>query len=94
MLSIPAATSLAIAYTVLVSLFSESVGKDHQGWVMGLTGAISAFSFGLSGLVAGLLVDINVSAPIWLSIILLLISAIAVYFTTNTSRLVFKDKSA
>ena len=93
-LSIPAATSLAIAYTVLVSLFSESVGKDQQGWVMGLTGAISAFSFGLSGLVAGLLVDINVSAPIWLSIILLLISVIEVYFTTNASKLGFRDKPA
>jgi MFS transporter, DHA1 family, tetracycline resistance protein len=82
-LSIPAATCLAIAYSVLVSLFSGSVDKDQQGWVMGLTGAISAFSFGLSGLVAGLLVDINVSAPIWLSLILLIISIISVYFTAD-----------
>lgn len=85
-LSIPAATSLAIAYTVLVSLFSGAVDKDKQGWVMGLTGAISAFSFGLSGLVAGVLVDIHVSAPIWLSIILLLMSVIAVYFTTDSAK--------
>jgi len=77
-LSIPAATCLAIAYSVLVSLFSGAVAKDQQGWVMGLTGAISAFSFGLSGIVAGLLVDINVSAPIWLSVILLRISVVSV----------------
>jgi MFS family permease len=86
-LSIPAATSLAIAYTVLVSLFSNAVDKDKQGWVMGLTGAISAFSFGLSGVVAGLLVGINVSAPIWLSIILLLISVIAVYLTKDAEKI-------
>ena len=54
---------------------------------MGLTGAISAFSFGLSGLVAGLLVDINVSAPIWLSVCLLLMSAIAVNLTKDTSKI-------
>ncbi len=77
-LSIPAATFLAIAYSVLVSLFSEAVSKDQQGWVMGLTGAITAFSFGLSGLVAGVLVDIDVSAPIWLSLLMLAISVISV----------------
>ena len=82
-LSIPAATCLAIAYSVLVSLFSDAVNKDQQGWVMGLTGAISAFSFGLAGLVAGFLVDINASAPIWLALILLIISVISVYFTTD-----------
>lgn len=82
-LSIPAATSLAISYSVLVSLFSDAVNKNQQGWVMGLTGAISAFSFGLAGVVAGFLVGINVSAPIWLALILLLISVISVYFTAD-----------
>lgn len=89
-LSIPAATCLAIAYSVLVSLFSEAVDRTKQGWVMGLTGAISAFSFGLSGLVAGLLVDINVSAPIWLSLILLFISVICVYFTADRKHEIIK----
>jgi DHA1 family tetracycline resistance protein-like MFS transporter len=81
-LAIPAATCLAIAYSVQVSLLSGAVGKDQQGWIMGITGSISAFSFGLAGLIAGFLVDINVSAPIWLAMILICISVISVYFTS------------
>jgi MFS family permease len=84
-LSVPAATCLAVAYSVLISLFSDAVNKDQQGWVMGLTGAISAFSFGSAGLVAGFLVDINVSAPLWLALMLLFISIISVYFTADNN---------
>lgn len=83
-LAVPAATLLAIGYSVLVSLFSDAVGFDKQGWVMGLTGAISAFAFGSAGLVAGFLVDIDVSAPLWLALILLLISLISVYISLQT----------
>lgn len=78
---IPAATSLAISYSVLISLFSESVSKEKQGWIMGVSGAIGAFAFGISGLLAGILVDINVAAPLWVSAILLLFAVIAVYYT-------------
>jgi hypothetical protein len=44
-----------------------------------LTGTTSAFSFGLSGLAAGLLVDVNISAPVWLPLLLLLFSVATVY---------------
>jgi MFS family permease len=81
-LSVPSATCLAISYSVLISLFSESVSKDKQGWVMGMTGAIGAFAFGASGLIAGILVDVNASAPLWLALILLFFSVISLYFTT------------
>lgn len=76
---IPAATCLAISYSVLISLFSEAVSKDKQGWIMGVAGAISAFAFGASGLIAGILVDIDVSAPLWLATGLLFLSVAAFY---------------
>jgi hypothetical protein len=49
---------------------------------MGMTGAIGAFAFGASGLIAGILVDVNASAPLWLALILLFFSVISLYFTT------------
>lgn len=77
-LSLPSATCLAISYSVLISLFSGAVSEDKQGWVMGVTGAISAFAFGVSGLVAGVLVDVSASAPLWITIVLLIVSAMTV----------------
>lgn len=84
--SIPAATCLAISYSVLISLFSESVSKDQQGWVMGLTGSIGAFAFGLSGILAGLLVDFGAGTPIWVAVIILAMSAFSIYFTNTSKR--------
>lgn len=80
-LSVPVSTSLSIAYSVLISLFSETVGKDKQGWVMGIAGAITAFAFGISGLIAGILVNIHVTAPLWLSFVFFLISMISICLT-------------
>lgn len=82
-LGIPAATSLAISYSVLISLFSEQVDKDKQGWVMGLTGAVSAFSFGISGLTAGLLAHFSAATPIWLAFGCVAISAISMFISTR-----------
>jgi len=80
MLAIPAATSLAIGYSVLVSLFSEQVDKSKQGWIMGLTGAISAFSFGVTGLGAGILAEFGVATPLWVALGCLIISVLALVF--------------
>ena len=82
-LSIPAATALAIAYSVMTTLFSNEVGVEKQGWIMGLTGALTAFSFGLSGLIAGVIVNFGASVPIWLAFICLTISAIIVSLTVK-----------
>ena len=83
-LSIPAATSLAIGYSVLISLFSQEVDKNKQGWIMGLTGAISAFSFGITGLTAGMLVNLGANTPIWFAFVCLVISTFAIYFSTKS----------
>ena len=80
-LSVPAATSLAISYSVLISLFSEAVNKDQQGWVMGVTGAIGAFAFGISGLIAGVLINVDAAAPLWFAFLLLIVSVFSIYFT-------------
>jgi MFS family permease len=79
-LSVPAATCLALAYSVLVSLFSNAVDKEKQGWVMGLTGAIGALSFGLTGILAGVIVDYGTNIPIWIACICLGASCFSILF--------------
>ncbi|HEV2613588.1 MAG TPA: MFS transporter [Gammaproteobacteria bacterium] len=79
-LAIPAATSLAIGYSVLVSLFSEQVDKNKQGWIMGLTGAISAFSFGVTGLGAGVLAKFGAATPLWVALGCLIISILSLIY--------------
>ena len=82
-MGIPAATCLAISYSVLISLFSQEVNKEKQGWVMGLTGAISAFSFGITGLTAGLLANLSAVTPLWLAFGSVTFSAIAMIVLTG-----------
>lgn len=85
-LSVPAATGLAISYSVLTTLFSNEVGSDKQGWIMGLTGAIGAFSFGITGLIAGIIANLGVTAPIWLAFVCLTLSAFIVYVSSKVTK--------
>ncbi len=76
-MGIPAATCLAISYSVLISLFSEQADRNRQGWIMGLTGAISAFSFGITGLFAGLFASLTAATPLWIAFGLVVFSMIS-----------------
>ncbi len=80
LMAIPAAMGLAGGYAVLISRFSDQVDPSKQGRIMGLTGAIAAFSFGVIGLVEGLLTDINTSAPMWTACIGLLLGLLYCLF--------------
>lgn len=64
---IPIGAAIAVAYTAIISIFSNRVPADAQGWVMGITGSIMAFSFGLMGLLSGLLANIYIALPIIIS---------------------------
>lgn len=86
LISVPAATGLALSFTVLTTMFSNSVSSEKQGWIMGLTGAIGAFSFGVTGLGAGFVANLGASAPIWVAFILLTISAVVISILTNVNK--------
>ena len=60
------------AYSAQISIFSNQVDATKQGWIMGLTGAISFFAFGVSGLVAGVLADVSSALPLWLGLAMLI----------------------
>lgn len=84
---IPAAISLAISYSVLITLFANSVDNDHQGRIMGFSSAISALSFGGTALVSGFMAAWDVSVPLMMSIFCAALGAIiAWWYHGNTKR--------
>lgn len=51
----PACMAMSIAYTCQITLFSESVDKTHQGWVMGVSASVMAVGWVFSGLLTSLM---------------------------------------
>lgn len=54
-LAFPISLSDIVAYTMLMTIFSNAASKDEQGWVMGIFGATVAISFAAVGLSTNLL---------------------------------------
>jgi len=52
---LPLGISSVIAYMAILTLFSEVVARDEQGWVMGVSSAICAVGWGGSAMVIGLI---------------------------------------
>ncbi len=55
--------AMAISYTMLLTLFSNAVGEEQQGWVMGVTGSVAAASWTIAGLIAGPLGYLQITLP-------------------------------
>lgn len=72
----PLAAAIAIAYSVILTIFSNQVSAERQGWIMGITGSIMAFAFGISAIVVGMLADLGPRVPILVTVIGLGLSAI------------------
>ena len=63
----PLAAAFAIGYATLLSLFSASVGEDRQGWVMGITTALWTFGAGLTSLVGGDAMGLDIRLPFYMA---------------------------
>ncbi|MDI9818216.1 MULTISPECIES: MFS transporter [unclassified Legionella] len=59
--------SLSVAYSVLLTIFSDQVGENEQGWVMGVTGSIMALCFGLTSIFTGLIAQVGAILPMVLA---------------------------
>ena len=57
-----------VSYPTLLGLFSSSVGKDDQGWVMGITVAVFTLAGGVISLIGGGLMDIDIRMPFYVVI--------------------------
>lgn len=90
---IPIATLLSAAYAITLTIFSNQVDENAQGWVMGITGAIIALTFGINSLMLGLLSILGVNTPLYISVIGLAISALMMlYFKENKQDDLIYDK--
>ena len=79
------AIAMATAYSTILTLFSNQVDADSQGWVMGVTGAIMALAFGINGLLLGVLSNFSMQMPILVASACLVLAAglMAVLFKTR-----------
>ncbi|ASQ45802.1 MFS transporter [Legionella clemsonensis] len=68
--------SLSVAYSVLLTIFSNLVSENEQGWVMGVTGSIMALCFGLTSIFTGVIAQVGAILPMLLAVIGLAGSAI------------------
>ena len=72
--------SLSVAYSVLLTIFSNQVNKNEQGWVMGVTGSIMALCFGLTSMFTGLIANAGAMLPMLLAFGGLSLSALILFF--------------
>ena len=73
--------AVAIAYSLLITLFSNQVNENEQGWVMGVTNAIMALSFGITTFFSGFAANISAGLPIVWAFLAMLISK---YLTSSS----------
>lgn len=78
--------SLSVAYSVLLTIFSNLVSTDEQGWVMGVTGSIMALCFGLTSILTGVIAHVGAVLPMLLAVIGLAGSAILLWIVTSVAR--------
>lgn len=74
------ALTMATAYATILTIFSNQVDEDSQGWIMGITGAIAAFAFGINGLCLGVITNLSISTPLTISAACFVLSAVLMHF--------------
>lgn len=60
--------SVCVAYSIIITLFSDQVGPEEQGWVMGVTGSIMALCFGLTSFLTGIVVEAGPRVPLIIAV--------------------------
>jgi DHA1 family tetracycline resistance protein-like MFS transporter len=85
-LAVPLCCCISVAYAVLLTLFSDQVDAESQGWVMGITGSIMALVWAVESVVVGLLATLDHELPMY-------ISAIGLFLTVIAGWLFIKTKS-
>ena len=82
---LPLAASIAIAYSTILTIFSNQVDARSQGWIMGITGAIMAFAFAINSFLVGVLADFDSRIP-------LIIAAVGLTLSAFMMKILFKGK--
>ncbi|MBX9705130.1 MAG: MFS transporter, partial [Gammaproteobacteria bacterium] len=67
---------MAIAYPVLITVYSDLAGADRQGWVMGINNAVIAAAWAITAAIGGLLTSLNNNLTIILGAVFMGIATI------------------
>ncbi len=69
-----------VAYSILLNIFSNQADSDSQGWIMGITSAVTAFSFTITAIGEAYISNINAVYPLYIAIFGLLTSSLLMLF--------------
>jgi DHA1 family tetracycline resistance protein-like MFS transporter len=69
-------TTVACSYSTILTIFSKQVDANEQGWVMGVTGAVLALTFGVTALCTGYAARYGVNFPLIFSGVCLVLSGL------------------
>jgi MFS transporter, DHA1 family, tetracycline resistance protein len=78
-------TVCGASYTIILGVFSSKVSENKQGWVMGISGSISALCFGVMIFFGGFIANINISLPFIIGAGAILISIVWTLLTEKTT---------
>ena len=67
-----------------VNSFSDSVGDDEQGWVMGVTTAGRALASGIMSLLGGLLMAVDIRMPFFIAVTAALLGLVFIRTAWNS----------
>lgn len=77
---IPIALGASISYSVMVTVCSNLVPADKQGWIMGITSSLTAAAFGVGAISVGMLGWVSARFPFDLAAVLAVVSAGLLYW--------------
>jgi len=72
--ALPVSIAVSVAYGAIITLFSNAVERERQGWILGISISVNAAMWGLSAIVSGVLGGL---AGYWLPFLLSLASLAA-----------------
>lgn len=78
---------VALSYAGLLTLISNSVSTDEQGWAMGIVGALNAVAWGFGALFAGSMGIFKISLPFVATSLFTGISLILMIFLINNKKI-------
>lgn len=81
--AIPIACGMGLAYNTIITLFSDSVSPDLQGWIMGVSASIMAAAAGIGGIITGIVANNGFLAFISIILLWILCFSFAFFITPN-----------
>jgi len=76
LLGLPISIAVSVGYGTIITMFSDLVGPDKQGWILGFAISVVAFAQGLVSLVSGGLSILSYAAPLYFAVASLLAGSI------------------